>query len=512
MEQSEDVRFRQMLLEVQESLRDDDLNDLMFLCSDHLTLRDLSTVSTATDLFTHLENQQKLSPDDPSLLLELLAIIKQHSLIRKLGLDECTETNGATYRFISPYRRMLFDLSQSICDEELKKIKFMLLRTLSRKKLKQDMTLLQLFSELEKKDLLDEDKVDNLQEIIKNVFPALEKRIIQYKTERENDIAQETENNASMSNIPVQTSLTPSLSSVDLQDEMDLLRLNEASGVSEDQSLRLDITSVTESESLNVSVTEHPEIPQYEMKGDRRGICVIFNNCNFSGSSHRMREGTEIDKESLKSVFQWLGFEVRIEQDCDRRRMLDVLKDLSRHDHTQEDCVVCCVLSHGDIDAIITTDGQRVTFRELMEPLCPPQCPSLIHKPKLFFIQACRGTEEQRAVWPQKNRVDEMLASDARMPRDSTAEAADFLLAMSTVPHYVSFREKDKGTWFIQALCDNMKLLVPSGVDLLTILTRVNHDVSRKSDCTGSRKQMPQPEFTLTKRVVFPIPQTHPPQ
>ncbi|MGL5118271.1 MAG: caspase family protein [Plesiomonas shigelloides] len=164
----------------------------------------------------------------------------------------------------------------------------------------------------------------------------------------------------------------------------------------------------------------------------------------------------------MKSVFQWLGFEVRIEQDCDRRRMLDVLKDLSRYDHTQEDCVVCCVLSHGDIDAIITTDGQRVTFRELMEPLCPPQCPSLIHKPKLFFIQACRGTEEQRAVWPQKNnRGDEMLACDARMPRDSTAEAADFLLAMSTVPHYVSFREKDKGTWFIQALCDNIKLLVP---------------------------------------------------
>lgn len=104
MEQHEDVKFRQMLLEVQGSLRDDDLNDLMFLCSDHLTLRDLSTVSTATDLFTHLENQQKLTPDDPSLLLELLAIIKQHSLIRKLGLDDCMENSGATYRFISLYR------------------------------------------------------------------------------------------------------------------------------------------------------------------------------------------------------------------------------------------------------------------------------------------------------------------------------------------------------------------------------------------------------------------------
>lgn len=45
--------------------------------------------------------------------------------------------------------------------------------------------MLQLFSEMEKKDLLDENNVDNLQKIIKNVYPALEKRIILYKTESE---------------------------------------------------------------------------------------------------------------------------------------------------------------------------------------------------------------------------------------------------------------------------------------------------------------------------------------
>lgn len=47
---------------------------------------------------------------------------------------------------------------------------------------------------------------------------------------------------------------------------------------------------------------------------------------------------------------------------------------------------------------------------------------------------------------------------------------------------------------------------VSSGIDLLSILTEVNNEVSRKADKTGTRKQMPQPEFTLTKRVVFPIP------
>lgn len=43
-------------------------------------------------------------------------------------------------------------------------------------------------------------------------------------------------------------------------------------------------------------------------------------------------------------------------------------------------------------------------------------------------------------------------------------------------------------------------------IDLVSILTKVNADVSKKSDYTGSKKQMPQPAFTLTKRVVFPVP------
>lgn len=50
------------------------------------------------------------------------------------------------------------------------------------------------------------------------------------------------------------------------------------------------------------------------------------------------------------------------------------------------------------------------------------------------------------------------------------------------------------------------------GIDLLSILTKVNADVSQKSDAAGIRKQMPQPAFSLTKRVIFPIPSDPPPE
>lgn len=40
----------------------------------------------------------------------------------------------------------------------------------------------------------------------------------------------------------------------------------------------------------------------------------------------------------------------------------------------------------------------------------------------------------------------------------------------------------------------------------MSILTKVNADVSKKTDDSGLKKQMPQPAFTLTKKIVFPAP------
>lgn len=166
--------------------------------------------------------------------------------------------------------------------------------------------------------------------------------------------------------------------------------------------------------------------------------------------------------ECLEVVFQWLGFEVLTKQNCARHQILQVLRDLAARDHTSTDCVVCSVLSHGQIQGIVGVDGQTVTYKELIETLSPSQCPSLVNKPKLFFIQACRGTKDQPAAFPQIFPDDEVMpVSDAAVPRDSIPEMADYLLAMSTVPHYVSYREKDIGTWFIQSLCHNLKQLVP---------------------------------------------------
>lgn len=43
------------------------------------------------------------------------------------------------------------------------------------------------------------------------------------------------------------------------------------------------------------------------------------------------------------------------------------------------------------------------------------------------------------------------------------------------------------------------------GEDILTILTKVNFEVSKKDDKERMAKQMPQPTFTLRKKLFFPL-------
>ena len=73
-------------------------------------------------------------------------------------------------------------------------------------------------------------------------------------------------------------------------------------------------------------------------------------------------------------------------------------------------------------------------------------CPSLANKPKIFLVQACRGS--QKGEFPGPN-ADNIL-SDSTLSRSRLPKESDFLLAYSSVPGYVSFRMPDSGSFFIQ--------------------------------------------------------------
>jgi len=64
-------------------------------------------------------------------------------------------------------------------------------------------------------------------------------------------------------------------------------------------------------------------------------------------------------------------------------------------DHQFADSAIVVVLSHGQENGVYCCDGLVVKFKTLMDLMDGELCPLLIRKPKLFFIQACRGRVRQ---------------------------------------------------------------------------------------------------------------------
>uniref|UniRef100_A0AAY4B5T8 Caspase-3 n=1 Tax=Denticeps clupeoides TaxID=299321 RepID=A0AAY4B5T8_9TELE len=178
---------------------------------------------------------------------------------------------------------------------------------------------------------------------------------------------------------------------------------------------------------------------------------------------------------------------------------------VSKEDHSQSASFVCVLLSHGEEGVIYGTDGV-VELKELTRYFRGDQCRSLVGKPKLFFIQACRGTGLDCGT-----ETESCIETDSVSDHSSTERIpveADFLYAYSTAPGYYSWRNVATGSWFVQSLCS--LLLAHSGhLEIMQILTRVNHKVALEFQSNSNlpgfnrMKQMPCIVSMLTKEFYF---------
>ncbi|XP_056122829.1 caspase 20, apoptosis-related cysteine peptidase isoform X2 [Rhinichthys klamathensis goyatoka] len=241
------------------------------------------------------------------------------------------------------------------------------------------------------------------------------------------------------------------------------------------------------------------QVSQYKISQIPRGICVIINNVNFTTMNGR--SGSDEDQKYLDKVFRWLGFKVVVHRNKTADEMKNLLTDLGKT--VDGDCFVCCVLSHGKKEGVCGTDGGVVSVDEIREPFNGIYCRSLAGKPKLFFIQACRGGQNQHGVKVQADAPEDGESEmdvdgddfDITIPADT-----DFLIARSTTDGHYSYRKSEEGSWFIQSLCRNLENHCPLGTDIQTILLCVNNDVSSQGiKC----KQMPVHEVAMRKKLIL---------
>ena len=177
----------------------------------------------------------------------------------------------------------------------------------------------------------------------------------------------------------------------------------------------------------------------YSMNRIPCGICYIVDN-NFScevktpnGKLLDARHGTEKDVFELQNTFSWLNFKVITKHNVEAENILKIIKSPQE---ISIDCFVCCILSHGFYDGVYGSDGKEVTFNEMQLAINGNSAQWLVGKPKLFFIQACQGDEEEKEALYQDSPLSSgNQTHDSELHnRVSLAEDADICFSVATTP------------------------------------------------------------------------------
>ncbi|KAK3507634.1 hypothetical protein QTP70_031681 [Hemibagrus guttatus] len=253
-------------------------------------------------------------------------------------------------------------------------------------------------------------------------------------------------------------------------------------------------------EPMQVDARSHAHTYKYSLNYPSIGHCIIINNKNFhQRTGMNQRNGTDVDAGNAMKTFGKLGYKVKVFNDQTVDQIKQLLTAVAKDDHSNCASFVCVLLSHGDEGVFFGTDG-ALELKALTSLFRGDRCRSLAGKPKLFFIQACRGTDLDPGI-----EVDSGTDDSMKIPVE-----ADFLYAYSTAPGYYSWRNTMTGSWFMQSLCE-MLSRYGRELELIHVLTRVNHkvalDFESASNMPGfhAKKQIPCIVSMLTKEMYFTL-------
>ncbi|XP_048248459.1 caspase-3-like [Haliotis rufescens] len=313
---------------------------------------------------------------------------------------------------------------------------------------------------------------------------------------------------------------------------------------------------------------------EYDFSHPERGVAVIINNEAFSTPGQEEsddRAGSSYDAEALDTMFTGLGFKVHRYDNLTSSAMVETLTAIADMEiHSKSDCFACAILSHGGDavipdntpgavllerqDYVLGVDGGVVLVASIISIFSDTRCPGLVGKPRLFFFQACRGTNMDSGVGVKVRKTK--VNPDVRTPRegdgaeqtdhkdaeegnvdieDSNVETnydsdidntdsitlrpvlsvspsninKDILVMYATPPGFYAWR-RDTGAWFTQSL---RTILTPYNAtywSLTTLLTHVNkrvavwYESSYPGDTSmNEKKQVPCITHMLTKDVYF---------
>lgn len=225
-------------------------------------------------------------------------------------------------------------------------------------------------------------------------------------------------------------------------------------------------------------------------------VAIIFNNESYTNNRIDKRFGTRKDGEDLKRWFWALGFNTEEIMDPDLNMIRGKIQQLQNR--TARASILCiAIMTHGWRDSTLSAKDRLYSFtEEIQDKLTADKCSALAGRPKLFFLQACRGDLRERGVMVQ----DSVVWSPARVVGDGMVPTnADMAVFMCSFNGHTAFRDETNGSFFIQSLCRN---IISSSKDdeFMAIVRAVSADVPT----TVEFQQMPTfSRSTLRKQIFF---------
>ncbi|CAC5372237.1 CASP3 [Mytilus coruscus] len=253
------------------------------------------------------------------------------------------------------------------------------------------------------------------------------------------------------------------------------------------------------------------------------GIAVVINNVEFESNLNLSdRIGSDEDALTIFQSFKQLGFKSERLDNATKDEMEKKFNEIKEDKKSLEetDCLIIVMMTHGTEESVFMTD-MSIKTKSVMDYFNAENCRELQMKPKIFILQACRGTGlgsglEMEVVTDKEIYKRDPNQADAggfyhvydkthgepiRIPNE-----ADFLAVYSTSVGYTSFRTTDIGSPFVHHLSEEL-LNISKEDNFYKVLTRVNKKVGMEykpsPKLSGIVTQMPCFSSHLTKELFF---------
>ena len=198
------------------------------------------------------------------------------------------------------------------------------------------------------------------------------------------------------------------------------------------------------------------------------GFALIVTNDYMAGNGTQALpplKGARTDGKEMCETMENLNFETRWEHNASAATTRKLVREAARCQYLPNYKRLGFVFSgHGTTNHMLYgQDGRNINFHEIMKEFYPDHSPHLGTIPKLFFIDACRGSRLTEPALVCKGGHDVTL----RVP-----EQSNFLVAYSTMPGHKAHETEGQGGIWMNVLAEKLKTMEASVLDVLTAVNK----------------------------------------